>query len=83
MGRCNSIGEELAKANEDLAAAVAAGTLSEEDLAKARDLARSAQWYWDFVFVENGKGVHNKTLATDCLDKAEQYLGELNGVLGA
>ena len=83
MGRCNSIGEELAKANEDLAAAVTAGTLSEEDLAKARDLARSAQWYWDFVFVENGKGVHNKTLATDCLDKAEQYLGELNGVLGA
>ena len=83
MGRCNSIGEELAKANDDLAAAVEAGTLSEEDLAKARDLARSAQWYWDFVFVENGKGVHNKTLATDCLDKAEQYLGELNGVLGA
>ena len=35
MGRCNTIGEDLAKANENLAAAVEAGTLSEEDLAKA------------------------------------------------
>ena len=81
--RRDEIGEGLALANEALAEAVADGSLGEEDLAKARELARSAQWYWDFVFVENSKGVHNKTLAADCLDKAEQYLTELNEVLGA
>ena len=83
VARTDSIGEALAKANEDLAKAVADNSLSEDDLAKARDLARSAQWYWDFVFVENSNGVHNKTLTKDCLDKAETYLEELNNLLGA
>ena len=81
--RKDEIGEALAQANLDLAAAVEAGTLSEEDLARARSLARSAQWYWDFVFVENSKGVHNKTLAKDCLDKAERDLTELKQILAA
>ena len=83
VARTDSIGEGLAKANEALAAAVADSSLSEEDLAKARDLARTAQWYWDFVFVENSNGVHNKTLTKDCLDKAEKNLEELNKLLGA
>ena len=80
--RKDAIGESLAQANLDLAAAVEAGSLSDADLAKARDYARTAQWYWDFVFVENGKGVHNKTLANDCLDKAESNLNELVKLLG-
>ena len=81
--RTDSIGEAISQANKDLAAAIEAGSLSDDDLAKARDLARSAQWYWDFVFVENSNGVHNKTLTADCLDKAEKYVGELNTLLGA
>lgn len=83
IARTDAIGEGLAQANIDLAAAVEAGTLSEPDLAKARELARTAQWYWDFVFVENSNGVHNKTLTADCLDKAEKYLGELTELIGA
>ena len=82
VARTDEIGESLAAANEALAAKVADGSLSDEELAKARDLARTAQWYWDFVFVENSDGVHNKTLAADCLDKAEKYLGELNEIVG-
>ncbi len=81
--RTDEIGEGIAKANEDLAAAVEAGSLSEEDLAEARELARTAQWYWDYVFVENSDGAHNKTLTKDCLDKAEDYLSQLNEILKA
>ena len=28
-------------------------------LAKARELIRKAQWYWDIVAAENGMGAHN------------------------
>jgi nitrite reductase (cytochrome c-552) len=83
LERLDAIGNGLKDANDKLAEAYKAGSLSEENLAKAQDLARTAQWYWDFVFVENSDGVHNKTLTKDCLDKAEKYLGELNTVLGA
>ena len=57
-------------------------TLSEKELAEVRENFRSAQWYWDFVFVENGDGAHNKTLATKCLDSAEEYIVKLEAVLG-
>ena len=45
--------------------------MDEATLAKVRQLDREAQFYWDFVFVENSEGAHNSTLSRECLDKAE------------
>ena len=67
----SSIGKQLAVLTDELAAAVESGKYSDEDLAEIRQLARDAQFYWDFVFVENSEGVHNPALARDCLNRAE------------
>ena len=80
-GRTDELGERLAALDDRLAEAVAAGSLGEEDLEAAREAFRNAQWYWDFVFVENGDGAHNKTLATKCLDSAESYMDEVEAIL--
>ncbi|MBQ9152232.1 MAG: ammonia-forming cytochrome c nitrite reductase subunit c552 [Solobacterium sp.] len=81
-GRTDELGERLAALDDKLAEAVAAGTLSEEDLEQVREDFRSAQWYWDFVFVENGDGAHNEKLAAQCLDSAESYMDKIAAVLG-
>ena len=81
-GRTDALGERLAALDEKLIKAVKENTLSEKELSEVRENFRSAQWYWDFVFVENGDGAHNKTLATKCLDSAEEYIVKLEAVLG-
>ncbi len=73
--RTNAIGYELQELTEQLAAAVENGA-TDEQLAEVRSLARDAQFYWDFVFVENSEGAHNSTLTNDCLDKAESLCGD-------
>jgi len=80
-GRTDELGERLAGLDDKLAEAVAAGTLTEEELEQVRDDFRSAQWYWDFVFVENGDGAHNEKLAVHCLDSAESYMEKIEAVL--
>ena len=59
---------------EKLAKAVESGEYTEEELNAIRTLAREAQFYWDFVFVENSEGAHNSALTTECLNKAEEKL---------
>ena len=54
-----------------LALAECKDTLSAEDLAQAQKLQRNAQFYWDYVMVENSEGAHNPMLANETLDKAE------------
>ena len=68
--RTYSIGYQLEYLTELLAQAVESGKFTDEQLAEVRQLARDAQFYWDFVFVENAEGVHNPTLTYDCLEKA-------------
>ena len=70
--RTNAVGYELEYLTEKLAQAVASGKYTDEELAQIRFLARDAQFYWDFVFVENSEGAHNTSLTYECLDKAEQ-----------
>ena len=53
-----------------LAKAVESGEYTEEELDAIRAIARDAQFYWDFVFVENSNGAHNSKLTYSCLDKA-------------
>ena len=73
--RTNAIGFQLQDLTEKLAEAVAGGA-TDEQLAEARSLARDAQFYWDFVFVENAEGAHNSTLTNDCLERAEFLCAE-------
>ena len=69
------VGESLAAFNDALAAKVAEGA-SDEDLAEVRQIYRSAQWYWDFCYVENSEGAHNSALANDCLDRAAELISQ-------
>ena len=45
--------------------------MGEDQLNKLRDLNRTAQFYWDWVMVENSDGAHNSALAQDTLNKSE------------
>jgi nitrite reductase (cytochrome c-552) len=74
--RTYSVGYELEYLTEVLADAVASGSFTDEQLAQVRWLARNAQFYWDFVFVENAEGAHNPTLSYQCLDKAEELCNQ-------
>ena len=68
--REREIGGRLSDLNDRLTEAVASGDYTEDELNAIRDLYRSGQWYFDFVYVENSEGAHNSALANDCLDKA-------------
>ena len=41
---------------------------------QARQIHRHAQFYWDYVMVENSEGAHNPGLAQENLDKCEDEL---------
>ncbi len=69
--RENEISALLVEINQKLAKAISDGGLDEATLDTIRSLDRDAQFYWDFVFVENSEGAHNSALSTQCLDKAE------------
>ena len=73
--RTYSIGYELMFLNQRITAAQEEG-YTEERLSEIRSLARDAQFYWDFVFVENAEGVHNPKLTAYCLDKAEELCNQ-------
>ena len=81
--RTTEISDKLVELTETLAEAVESGTYSEEELDAIRALARDAQFYWDFVFVENSEGAHNPSLTSDCLDKAEALTAEAMGLFKA
>ena len=59
------------------------GKYSEEDLNAIRMSYRNAQFYWNFVFVENSEGAHNSKLTNDCLDKSEALIAETWALMGA
>ena len=78
--RTYAIGYELEGLTEKLVKAVESGAYTEEELDEIRSIARDAQFYWDFVFVENSEGAHNSALATECLNKAETLLNQAMGL---
>ena len=78
--RTYAIGYELEALTEKLVLAVESGRYTEEELNAIRALARDAQFYWDFVFVENSEGAHNSQLTKQCLDKAETLLNQAMGL---
>jgi nitrite reductase (cytochrome c-552) len=81
--RETEVGEKLSALKDKLAEAVAGGEYSEEELDEIRKLHRTAQWFFDYDYVENSEGAHNSTLAKKCLDTAESVIDEAMGRLGS
>lgn len=78
--RMNEIALKLVSLIEALGEAQANG-VSEDILTEARAKHRDAQWYWDFVFVENSEGFHNNGLSHKLLDQAETLTDEALALL--
>ena len=78
--RTYSIGYLLEGLTEKLVKAVESGEYTEEALNAIRAVARDAQFYWDFVMVENSEGAHNSQLNAECLDKAEALANKAMGM---
>ena len=75
-GRTIEVGKKLEDLTNKLAAAVASGKYTDEQLDPIRMLNRNGQWYWDIIFVENSEGAHNSAMSRDCLDKAEALIDQ-------
>ena len=73
---CSKCHANLKADVEAIAAAAESGKLSDDQLAAVRAVARDAQLYWDFVFVENSEGAHNSKLTAYCQDKAEELMDQ-------
>ncbi|MDW7650469.1 MAG: ammonia-forming cytochrome c nitrite reductase subunit c552 [Bacillota bacterium] len=72
----NMLGNELAEFILALGEAKDSGALTDEELEKAREIHREAQFYWDFIWVENSNGFHNWDEAHRVLDQAEELINE-------
>lgn len=81
-GRTHQVGLRCVDFVQNFEDALAAGTLSEEDIARLQDVQRSATYYWNFVSAENSEGAHNPTLTTSTLDLAEAQLDIGDEILG-
>ncbi len=75
------VGNKLKTLKENLAAAVADGKMSEDELNKVRQMYREAQFYFDFDYVENSEGAHSHMFAMDCLNTADEMTDEALGLL--
>lgn len=51
-------------------------SMDADKLAQLQKLHRTAQFYWDFIMVENSEGAHNPDLTEETLDKAEAAVDE-------
>ncbi len=66
----HTAGLRISKAHEAIAKTLAAKTANKEELEKARENLRRAQWYWDFVAAENSMGFHNPALCLNLLGQS-------------
>lgn len=65
-------GQNVAKAHAAIKKASETANPDQAELAKARELVRKAQWFWDFVAAENSMGVHNPTQALNTAAQANE-----------
>ena len=79
--RESEVGNRLSAMKDALAAAVASGNWSEDDLNAVRKLHREAQWFFDYCYVENSEGAHNSELSMHCLDTADARIDEAMALL--
>ncbi len=81
--RTYEIGYKLEELMNAITEAVNGDGYTEEQLDAIRMSYRNAQFYWNFVFVENSEGAHNSRLTNDCLDKSERLIDETWALLNA
>ncbi len=74
--RTYDIGYELEELLNAITEAVNSGKYTDDQLDAIRMSYRNAQYYWNFVFVENSEGAHNSSLDNACLDKSEALIKE-------
>ena len=79
--RVQSISMKIKDMVDRMVAQVADGSLSGDRLSQLQGLHRTAQFYWDFVMVENSEGAHNPELTNDTLDKAEAAVDQALSLL--
>ena len=79
--RTNILGERLATFQQDFAQAQADNRLSVAQIDELRALDREATWYFDWVFSENGDGVHNYTAGLGWLVTSNRILDNAERIL--
>jgi len=79
-------GQTIARAHNVLGKAGAVTKVNKGELDKARELLRNAQWFWDFIAVENSMAFHNPDQALNTLgqaiDLAHQAIATANRAAG-
>ena len=80
----NKIADKYADEIAAIKAAKDAGSKQapSDELAALWKLQRNAQFYWDFVMVENSEGAHNPDLTFETLDKSEAAADQALSMLG-
>lgn len=82
----HTAGTVIAKAHLAIKKASETPNADQEELAKARELVRKGQWYWDFVAAENSMGFHNPdqslNTAAQALDMGYQAIEAANRAAG-
>lgn len=83
----HTAGQNVARAHEVINKAAMAANVDQAELAKARELLRKAQWYWDFVAAENSMGFHNPdqslNTAAQANELARQAIDAANRAAGS
>jgi nitrite reductase (cytochrome c-552) len=75
------VSDMLVKLIIDFGKAIEDKKLTDQQIVQLRDLHRKAQYRWDFVFVENSTGFHNRAKATEALNEAKSYAQEALDIL--
>jgi nitrite reductase (cytochrome c-552) len=76
LARTRALADKLVELHNAIAEAAQSGKLSDAELDAVRSVTRDAQFYWDFVFVENSEGAHNSALTAYCQDQAEALMDQ-------
>lgn len=79
--KTDSVGETLEAYIKDLQALIESGNLDQKTKEDLQDIQREAQFYWDYVFVENSEGFHNQKKALKYLDHSEELIQKGNDII--
>ena len=62
--------------------ALAAGTLTEEQIARLQWIQRASCFYWNLAAAENSEGAHNPAYYENCFDLGNKVLDEGDRIIG-
>ncbi|MFO7569925.1 MAG: ammonia-forming cytochrome c nitrite reductase subunit c552 [Smithellaceae bacterium] len=82
----HTAGKTIARAHDVIGKAGAAPKVNQAELARARELVRKSQWFWDCIAAESSMGFHNSAQALSTLgqsvDLAHQAIAAANRAAG-